>query len=144
MEGEKSLLHRVLQGLSEKRKPKYNTKSTVDYRKCLDYLLKEKLSQIPIHHCDNRGYPTLHYAALEEDSQYTKALIEHGASIGHLNQLAFFPLKVIRPQNLEEILDNCVECTNEIDDDPYILTTNFNMLKPTEGCDTTKQTKDAD
>jgi ankyrin repeat protein len=133
---EKSLLHGVLQGLGD-RTP------TDGYRKCFRYLLK-KQSQIPINHCDVYGHTALHYAAELEDGYYAKTLLEHGAYIGHLNEFGFSPLHDIGPQVLEEILDNCVDYKKTKEDNQYELTFNFNMLKPTEKCDTTEQTKDAE
>ena len=100
----KSLLHGVLQGLGDNRTP------TDGYRKCFDYLLKQKQSQIPINHRDKYGHTALHYAVEEEDGYYTKNLLKRGAYIVYANEFGFSPLHDISPQALEEILDNCVEC----------------------------------
>ena len=135
---EKSLLHGVLQGLGIYGTP------TDGYRKCFDYLLKLKHSQIPVNHCDEYGHTALHYAAEEEDGYYTKVLLENGAYIGSLNKFGFSPLNDLGPQVLEEILDNCVECTKTNKDNQYKLKFNFNMLKPTETCNTNEQMMDAE
>lgn len=134
----KSLLQGVLQGLGD------NSSDTDGFRKCFDYLLKEKMSQIPINHCDIYGHTALHYAADKEDGHYTKALLENGAYIGYLNDFGFSPLNDIGPQTLEEIFDNCIECTKTNKDNQYNLKFNFNMLKPTDRCDNTEQKKDAE
>lgn len=134
----KSLLHGVLQGLRSNRSP------TDGHRKCFDYLLKEKKTESPVNHCDIYGHTPLHYAAEEEDSHYAKALLKNGAYIGSLNEFGFSPLNDIGPQALEEILDNCVQCTKTNKDNQYKLTFDFNMLQPIERCDNSRQKQDAE
>jgi ankyrin repeat protein len=133
---EKSLLHGVLLGCGICKTP------TDGYRKCFDCLLERKYLQIPVNHCDEYGHTALHYAAELEEGYYTKTLLENGAYIGSLNKFGFSPLHDIGPQVLEEILDNCVECTKTNKDNQYNLKFNFNMLKPTETCNTNEQIMD--
>ncbi|KDR14973.1 transient receptor potential cation channel protein painless-like [Zootermopsis nevadensis] len=126
----KTLLHEVLRGFSAKREARDS------YRDCFNFLLQEQETfNIPINHGDSFGHTALHYAVQEDNDQFAKALLAHGAYIGSLNDFDVCPLDDIDPETLEKALDDCVECTKEENDNEYTLRFNFRILNPALGRD---------
>lgn len=101
----------------------------VDFKGCLDLLLRHPKMNININHQDIKDNTALHYAARNGDSETVLELLRKGACIGLYNKFNEPPLADINAKTLETFLDECITSNSERpSDDDYEIHIRYSFL----------------
>lgn len=122
--GGESLIQITVRGMSSALQgPK------VDYKGCLDLLLKHPKMNININHQDIKNSTALHYAARNGDNDTVLELLRKGACIGLYNKFNELPLADINAKTFETYLDECITSNSERpSDDDYEIHIKYSFL----------------
>ncbi|CAH2062878.1 unnamed protein product, partial [Iphiclides podalirius] len=119
-----SLLQITIRGMKSSRE-----NSKVNFRTCLDLLLKNPKINININYSDIKNNTALHYAARNGDSDIVLELLRSGACVGLRNKFDEPPLADINAKTLETYLDECITSNGERpSDDDYEIHMKYSFL----------------
>ncbi|XP_032511715.2 transient receptor potential cation channel protein painless [Danaus plexippus] len=85
----------------------------INYKACLNLLLKHPKVNVDINHQDMKDNTALHYAARSGDSETVLDLLRNGACVGLNNAFDEPPLADINAKTLETYLDECITTNSE-------------------------------
>ncbi|CAL4097845.1 unnamed protein product [Meganyctiphanes norvegica] len=105
-------------------------KEGVDYKRCLELLLKYK-KYLNIDALDEFGNTPLHYAVLCDDQSFVRYLLLNGAHLGIKNKFGTLAITRIQSSVLEEVLNECIKHKNNVADRDFEIILNYSMLVPT-------------
>ncbi|CAK1551882.1 unnamed protein product [Leptosia nina] len=119
-----SLLQITIKGMrSGSKSPK------VDFKNCLELLLKHPKINTDVNHQDIKDNTALHYAARNGDTDTVLDLLRNGACIGLRNKFDEPPLADINAKTLETYLDECITTNGERpSDDDYEIHMKYSFL----------------
>jgi len=124
-----TILHLILKMEFEQANP-------CDYDNCLSVLLSrskdtEKQISSIINKKDDLGNTALHYATQKWPEATVRRLLELGANIGIKNHWKEIPISKIRPQTMEDFLDEyCLTYEGDIMHENFNLTFHYEFLAP--------------
>ncbi|XP_013175336.1 PREDICTED: transient receptor potential cation channel protein painless [Papilio xuthus] len=103
--------------------------SKVDFKSCIDLLLRNPKINININYPDIKNNTALHYAARNGDSDTVLELLRSGACVGLRNKFDEPPLADINAKTLETYLDECISSNSERpSDDDYEIHIKYSFL----------------
>ncbi|CAK1578487.1 unnamed protein product [Parnassius mnemosyne] len=101
----------------------------VDFKGCLDLLLKNPKINTNVNYSDIKNNTALHYAARNGDNDTVLELLRSGACIGLRNKFDEPPLADINSKTLETYLDECITSNSERpSDDDYEINIKYSFL----------------
>ncbi|XP_050672621.1 transient receptor potential cation channel protein painless [Leptidea sinapis] len=101
----------------------------VDFKSCLELLLKHPKTNMNVNHQDIKDNTALHYAARNGDNDTVLDLLRNGACIGLRNKFDEPPLADISAKTLETYLDECITTNGERpSDDDYEIHMKYSFL----------------
>ena len=107
------------------------------YRQCFNLLFDEYYSTVQfalqkiINKKDIEGNSALHYATQNWSQDIVTKLLENGANIGLKNNWEETPISKIRPETMEDFLDNfCLHSKNDIHQEDFELEFNYSFIAP--------------
>ena len=120
-----TILHLIL-------KMEYEQTSAEDYAECLQVLFaKADRLKLIVNKKDGLGSTALHYATQKWDEAVVRKLLELGANIGMKNYWNEVPIAKIRPQTMEEFLDeHCLLHDGDIMHEDFEISFRYNFLAP--------------
>lgn len=125
-----TVLHYILQ-------KDWDDSTALDYEKCIDILFDEdhdisKQMKMIINKKDRFGNTALHYATQKWPQKYIRKLLEFGANIGIKNNWEDIPISLIRPETMEEFLDDhCISYNDKtVHDKDFTLEFRYDFLAP--------------
>ncbi|XP_065199590.1 transient receptor potential cation channel protein painless-like [Planococcus citri] len=132
----RTVLHAVMTGMvhalgCDKTKPQAS-KDDCDHYQCLRYILEQvvRKGKVDINYADENGDTALHLAALLNDYQVLKDLLDEGAYIGQKNHSGVEPLLLICPSMLKQYLDSCISFESHPLRENFKIILNYKLLMP--------------
>ncbi|XP_023328482.1 transient receptor potential cation channel protein painless [Eurytemora carolleeae] len=127
-----TLLHRVL-------RMEYQNRNKEDFEKCLKVLIGNPQDRVGlcmkrlINRMDGFGNTALHYATQYWTQITVRELLELGANIGMKNEWGELPISRIRPDTMEQFLDDfCLTSSGDIVQENFQITFRYDFLAPNE------------
>merc|ERR1719474_2309265 len=117
---------------------KWNTsRQQADYNACFKVIIENSKSEVMkqissiVNKKDDLGNTALHYATQKWPDYAVRQLLELGANIGIKNYWKEIPISKIRPQTMEEFLDEyCLTYEGDIMHENFSLTFQYQFLAP--------------
>merc|ERR1719474_2656380 len=117
---------------------KWNTsRQQADYNACFKVIIENSKSEVMkqissiVNKKDDLGNTALHYATQKWPDYAVRQLLELGANIGIKNFWKEIPISKIRPQTMEEFLDEyCLTYEGDIMHENFSLTFQYQFLAP--------------
>eukprot|EP00092_Neocalanus_flemingeri_P024278 GFUD01026328.1.p1 GENE.GFUD01026328.1~~GFUD01026328.1.p1 ORF type:complete len:1070 (+),score=218.12 GFUD01026328.1:113-3322(+) len=107
------------------------------YQKCFDLLFQDSGSVLQteldkiINKRDMEGNSALHYATQSWSQNTVRKLLEKGANIGLKNNWEETPISKIKPETMEDFLDNyCLTSKNDIHQEDFELNLKYSFIAP--------------
>ena len=107
------------------------------YKECLQLLFEDYNSSVEaelkkiINKKDIEGNSALHYATQNWPQETTRRLLEAGANIGLKNKWDETPISKIRPETMEDFLDDyCLRSKNDVHQEDFELEFNYSFIAP--------------